>query len=78
MAETKSSWQTFLDAVTELGSEGVEAYANYTNAESNKKLANALSRATTTTSTTPTWLMPIAIGGGILILVLVLFGVMKK
>lgn len=62
----------WLDTLAGYAQQGVDAYSQIAGA---KKPANNLpTPPATAQSTTPTWLMPALIGGGLLVLVLVLMG----
>lgn len=59
---------SWLDSLTQYAQDGVDAYTQVAGAK------RPATPATTTTSTTPAWLIPALIGGGLLVLVLVFIG----
>lgn len=63
----------WLDALGGYAQQGADIYATVAGAKKNN-----IPEPTKTTATTPAWLMPALIGGGLLVVVLVFVGFSKK
>lgn len=63
------------DSIVDLGNAGVNSYSIYRGANTP---APAPVAAAPAASKLPTWVMPVAIGGGVLLLLVVLIGAFKK